>query len=297
MTGINIIEKQLALEDKDKVESIRKKYNYNTSSHTFASLYIWRKTMGEILCIGDDFYTVKCESKGKNAWFFPCGEEQKQKSFVEKSIKNKDFYLCYMRDEDKKFLEENFKNKFLITEIESDNEYIYDREAFEKLEGRKYAALRNHIRRAERDNELAVELISKNKINDVINIIKDWEKLKTEDGSIENTDEIPSIKLIKNFDALSVYGIIVKVNEEPFAVVAGFPISEDTFDMCLAKQKSNLSGLSVFAKHQFVVNLDKKYKFINAEEDLGIDGLRIMKKQMQPIGQIKMYDGRLLSDD
>ena len=43
--------------------------------------------------------------------------------------------------------------------------------------------------------------------------------------------------------------------------------------------------------------LDKKYKYINAEEDLGIEGLRMMKKQMQPIGQIKMFDGRVLKNE
>jgi hypothetical protein len=32
---------------------------------------------------------------------------------------------------------------------------------------------------------------------------------------------------------------------------------------------------------------------INAEEDLGIEGLRIMKEQMKPVDMIKMYNGRI----
>jgi len=292
-----MIEKQISMDDKEKIEYICRKYGNFASSHSFASLYIWRETMGNVLCIGEDVFSVKCDVKGENAWFFPCGKEEDKINFIKNKMNEKDFLLCYMRECDKEFLNKNFPGQFEIQERQEDSEYLYDREAWEKLEGRKYATQRNHIRRAEKDNHLTVKNISEEDVDTVFSIISRWENGKHEEGVLGLTDEHSARELMCNYDALSVFGIIVYVNDSPYSVVAGFPLSENMFDMCLAKQKSNLSGLSAYAKYQFISNIDKKYKFINAEEDMGIDGLRIMKKQMQPIDQIKMFDGRALQNE
>ena len=285
--------KDIEISDKDKVEKIRGEYGYNTAAYTFASFFIWSEQLGFKLYIKDDMFSVLCEKFGCNTWTFPCGGEEEKIRFISDNVKNTDFNMIYLREEDKIFLEDRFPGVFDINEREEYNEYIYDRDAWEALEGKKYASMRNHIRRVLKDNEVNVERITCENIEKVHGIIDSWDSYRTDLGSLGDTDKIATTKLIEYYRELNEDGILVYVNKEPMAVVAGFPISEDMFDMCLAKQKEIIPGLSVYAKYMFVKELDKKYRIINAEDDLGIEGLRNMKKQMQPIGQIKCYEAKL----
>lgn len=290
-------EEKLELKHKNTIDKICNKYENFSSAHSFVSLFIWREIFGSNLCIDNEIFSLKCDTKGNNTWYFPCGNDTKKIQFINSKKAEKDFSLCYIQEKDVEFLEKHYPGEFVIEERPEDSEYIYDREAWESLEGRKYASCRNHIRRAMRDNNLSVKIITEDDLDNVYNIISVWDRVKHMEGTTGATDKHSAKTLIKNYNELSVFGIIVHVDDVPFAVVAGFPLSDNMFDMCLAKQKSTLSGLSVYAKHKFISLLDKKYKYINAEEDLGIEGLRIMKKQMQPIGQIKMFDGRLLKNE
>lgn len=281
--------KSFELTDKDKFEEIRKKYEYNTAAFSFASFYIWRDTLKFRLHMKDDMYSVLCGNFGDNTWTFPCGKNSDKLEFICEMMNCDDFEMVYLRKEDKEFLEEHFPNGFSIEENIDCNEYIYDRLAWEELKGSKYGAMRNHIRRAVKDNELRVEQITKENVHEVYEIIESWDSYSGNLGSLGDTDKVATTQLILNYENFEEKGIVVYVNGEPSAVVAGFPISDKMFDMCLAKQKRTIPGLSVYAKYMFVTSLPKKYEIINAEDDLGIEGLREMKKQMQPIGQIKSY--------
>lgn len=281
--------KSFELKYKNRFEEIRKKYEYNTAAFSFASFYIWRDTLKFRLYMKDDMYSVWCGNFGENTWTFPCGGNSEKLDFVSKMMDSNSFEMVYLRQEDKEFLERNFPNAFSIEENIDSNEYIYDRLAWEELKGSKYGAMRNHIRRAVKDNELRVEQITKENVHEVYEIIESWDSYSGNLGSLGDTDKVAATQLILNYEKFEEKGIVVYVNGEPQAVVAGFPISDNMFDMCLAKQKRIIPGLSVYAKYMFVTSLPKKYEIINAEDDLGIEGLREMKRQMQPIGQIKSF--------
>lgn len=76
------------------------------------------------------------------------------------------------------------------------------------------------------------------------------------------------------------------------SVTAGYPLSEEIFDLSLSKQSRRLSGLSVYSRHALIRSLPEEYQLLNGEEDLGIAGLRQMKELMRPVSMIKMYEGR-----
>ncbi len=285
---------QLQLCDMSHIKRIREKYEHYTSSHAFEILYIWQEELGLTIYTEEDLFAIKYNAKGKNTWFFPCGASEAIYRFIE-NLKKEELIFCYMREEDVNFINENFPNQFEITEKYSDHEYLYSCNEWIELKGSAFAGIRNHIKRACRDNELRVEKINENNIKEVRELVHRWkdEGMVNGDGS----DNIAAVNLIDNYDALNVQGVAVYVNEVLFAVVAGFPLSDNCFDMCLAKQSERLSGLSVYAKYEFVKSLPKQYLYFNAEEDLGVEGLRTMKMQMKPIGQNKMFDGKFIRKD
>lgn len=288
--------KLLKLEDRQKIEYIRKKYNHDTSSHAFASLYIWKDDMKLSLYLKDEMFAVKSDLYGENTWFFPCGCKEDICDFLKEVMKIPNLTLLYIRNEDKIFLEEYFPEIFSFVERPDSHEYMYDRIKQQDLQGRKYSKLRNHINRVTKDHDLSYSNLNKENLDLAIDIISKWDNTSQENTTLFMTDKNASKTLLLNANKLDVSGILIYVEDIPYAVVAGFPLSKDTFDICVAKQKNNLSGLSVYAKNRFIKSIPNQYKYINAEEDLGIEGLRTMKNQMKPIGQVKMFEGRAFSD-
>ncbi len=114
-----------------------------------------------------------------------------------------------------------------------------------------------------------------------------WVRKSTEMSSLE--DVTASCLLLKERKALEVMGVLVYVDDSPYAIVAGYPISDSCFDMAMAKQIDTLPGLTSYAKYAMYNTLPERYETVNAEEDLDIPGLRALKQQMGPVGVIEMF--------
>lgn len=283
----------ITLAMKASVDAIRARCGHTAASHAFASLYIWQEEMGLSILLRDEIFAVKCAWRGENAWFFPCGGEASVRALVARLLETPNLRLCYLREEDAAFLKREFPGQISLSERDSDHEYLYDRAEQETLQGRKFSGIRNHIHRAESDHTLTWEPLCEANIADALAISRAWQRQS--DGPNGLADCYASEALLLHAAQLGMRGVIISVDSEPYALVAGYPLSANTFDISAAKQKNHLSGVSVYAKHALICSLPKAYTTLNAEEDLGIDGLRTMKKQMQPIGQIKMYEGEVMA--
>lgn len=288
MNGIQT--EPITLAVKERTETIRLKSGVVTSSHAFASLFIWQKDMGLSVYLTDDLYAVKCGWRGENAWFFPCGGHDAVRRFLEQALSGANLRLCYLREEDRLWLERIFPGRFEITETSGDDEYIYDRAEQEQLSGRKFSALRNHIHRARAEYAPRCEPLGDNNIEDALAVSRAFESRSDSPRQLRGGGATEL--LLTQRGALDVSGILVRVGGTPYAVVAGYPLSGDMFDISLAQQRDNLPGLGTYAKHALINTLPPCYTLINAEEDLGIEGLRTMKQRMRPCGIIKMVEGR-----
>lgn len=278
--------RNIEFSDKEKIDTIRKKYGHTTSSHAFQSLFIWKDDMQLQIHIEDDFFVAKSALEHDNEWFFPCGSKEKIKSFLD-SKSGEDLILRYMRESDVALLEELFPGRYEVEECPGDDEYIYSTPEQIELKGKKLRTVRNHISRVKRDHELRYEPFTEENMPLVMKVCDAWVRKSTENSSLQ---DMTASDLLMNYrDELDVMGVLVWVDEEPYAVVAGFPLSEDIFDMAMAKQVDTLSGLTTFAKYAMYTTLPEQYTIVNAEEDLGISGLRTLKQQMGPIGKNLMF--------
>lgn len=284
---------EISLQEKTQIETIRFKGKNDAAIQSFPSLFLWQEELGLSLHLEEDFYAVKTAWGGENTWYFPCGSEEKKLVFLEKHRTEKNFHLVNLRDTDAAFLQGHFPHCFEIQEAPSDSEYLYHRETMVHLKGRKYAHLRNHLNRAGNDHRPEVRLLTPDDAEIVREIDRVWAENSRNDGKSDLSDRSVMKRLIDNMEALGVFGILVLVNREPFAVAGGYDIGNGTFDLCFAKQKSFLSGMSFFAKHALFCALPSSFDTINAEDDMGIEGLRTLKKQMQPSGMLTMHRAKV----
>lgn len=278
--------KIIELNDKAQIDKIRKKYGHETSSHSFQSLYIWKDDMRLELYIEEDLFAVKCNLEKDNEWFFPCGDKERIKWFITQ-MEGEDITFRYLREADVELLEAICPGRFVITNYPGDDEYLYSVEEEIALKGKKLRTVRNHISKVLREHELRYEPISETNMQQVIAVSDAWERKSKETSSL--IDVTASRYLLEKWLELDVSGVLVFVDGIPYAIVAGFPLSDRTFDMAMAKQVDTLSGLTSYAKYAMYNILPAKYQIVNAEEDLNISGLRILKQQMGPIGKNLMY--------
>ncbi len=284
--------KEPELTMKRQVDKIRKEYGHKAASHAFASLYIWKKEMGLQIHMDEQAFTVKFGLRGEHAWFFPCGETKAVKRLVKEVLaEDEEAVFYYMREQDRDLLEQDFPGQFSIRECENDTEYLYDRRQQQELKGKKFSGQRNHINRIKIDYRLDAKKLDAYVLRDVLEVNRFWERRSKEEAGLK--DEQAGHLLLTNSGQLDVTGVLVRVDDEPFAIAAGYPLSEDTFDLALVKQVKCLTGLSVYTRNQLIQLLPQQYRWLNAEEDLGVEGLRTMKRQMRPADYVKMYQGFL----
>ena len=283
--------KKIELSDRNTIERIRKEYKHFLSSHAFCSLYLWQEALQLFVACDDDFFAVRCGFKGENCFFFPCGNEKKKEEFILEHLREKDFKLCYMNAADVDFLFRYFHDCFDITYDRNSCEYIYDKTELLSLSGSKFAKIRLKLHRIEREHSLRTEALTRENSGRAKEIIEAWAENHKGHNTHPFDDTGVAMQAIDRADMLGLEGVITYVDGHPCAVMAGCGISDTVFDLCVSKQKSMIPGLDYYAKIKLYNIIPSRYTTINAEEDVGIEGLRIHKKDMRPIKLTDIWEG------
>lgn len=281
--------REIRLDDKEAVDGIVRRYRCLYSSHAFNSLYLWRNQMRLELYLSEDFFAVKCGTRGKNTWFFPCGDALRIKEFIDYMIGLPDFQLCYMGKKEKTFLQ-NYKGILFRIDREYDSdEYIYEIQGHLSLQGKNYANVRTQLHKAERENNCVTKRLSEVKPEEIREILNEWNANEGHGSDIEFATDAAELEALEHFEHLEMDGVVVFLDGQPFGVAMGFPLTEDTFDLFAAKERKVLPGMAYYVKHELFLYLNGNYTYVNIEEDMGNEGLRRMKKTLCPIRQNVMW--------
>lgn len=278
----------IELEMMEKIEKIRKSVGNNNSSHAFASLFIWKKEMELSILLEDDFFAVKYGLKGENSWFFPCGNIEEIMKFIECFSKKSNFKIYFISNDDKKIIENNFPNKFNILPEKGDFEYLYDIKEQVNLVGRKFTKLKNDLNKLHHNHTVRYEIISDDNIDIVRKICEESSTHEefNHDG-ISNTNS--KMVIVENYKELKAHGVLVYMDDIPFSASIGYALDDDIFDFSLTVQLDRVSGMMIYSRTALMETIQNDYEILNAEEDLDLEGIRLMKNKMRPIGFVEMF--------
>ncbi len=274
-----------------QVEEIYRKFSARDAAHSFKSLFIWKKDMELSIYTGTYIYAVK-STQDERFWFFPVGNDDAKKAFVEKLIASGEKIVFeYVTESDVTFLNRYFPDRFEIIPAPDNSEYIMDRDIMENLPGKHFAKDRGHVNKLLKEHELQtmdINSISKDKLLD---ITRTWDKNKR--NYEEVIDRTATTTIISHMEELDLHGIAIIMDGEPYAVIAGFALDDELVDCCLQKCKENVQGLSYYLRQEYAKSHGENVKFFNWEEDLGVEGLRRAKELMKPVRMLNMYTGCL----
>ncbi len=280
------------LEDKDLVDTYLDKVNYIGCEFTFTNMFLWSDYFGGTFDIIEDFLVIKT-GKEKPSFSFPIGNGDYKKVFDALisycSENNYEFQMHNLTQEMIDIVKNIYPDKFEFIEDRDSFDYIYNSEDLINLTGKKYHSKRNHINKF-MENNWSYESLSDENIDDCIKMSKEWCRANDcADDETKQAEIAVVCKALNNYKELGIKGGLIKVDDRVVAFTLGCQVTEDTFVVHIEKAFSDIQGAYPIVNREFVARELSSYKYINREEDLGVEGLRKAKLSYKPVFLVEKY--------
>lgn len=190
-------------------------------------------------------------------------------------------------------LQNLYPNQFALHASESNADYIYLAQDLATLPGRKYQPKRNFINRFTSRYNYDFESITEDNLEDCLYLNRLWCDQKGVKSS--DPEQRALSRAFDNFLSLNLRGWILYADNTPAAFAIGSEINHDTFCIHIEKSNINFEGASAMINNLVAVEIAKEYKYINREDDLGLEGLRRAKQSYYPAIMLAKYSALHLS--
>ena len=135
--------------------------------------------------------------------------------------------------------------------------------------------------------------INESNLHECMALYNDWVETKDE-STIEEYDERITVELaIKHMTELGLVGAAIRINGNIRAFTVGEHISEDLALIHIEKADAEINGLYPLINREFITHEFPNTKFVNREDDMGLEGLRKAKLSYQPLRMVEKYQLKL----
>lgn len=163
---------------------------------------------------------------------------------------------------------------------EGDADYVYTVEKMSSYAGRKLHKKRNLLKQFNEGYRHEALPLTADRIADARAVLDAW---VAETGmEPERTDAGPCREALERYDDLVLCGGIVYADGEPAGFVLGEEAGDDTYVLHFAKALTKFKGVYQYLFNSFARVLPPKYRFLNLEQDLEQENLRVFKSSYVP---------------
>lgn len=291
--------KTFELEDKKTIEDCLASNVYKNCDFSFANLFAWNKLYKTVFAVEHETLFIRFQdTEGTHYYMMPIGKMPLQKAFqlmMDDAAERKiPFQMKGITIRMWNHINQVMPGMFKYSLDRDYYEYIYLSEKLTYLKGKKLQSKRNHINRFKADNpDWSYSCITEQReIEECKEMLDEWEGLNSEKKDLTLRHEYLAVKtMLDNFQALQLCGGYVKVNGKIVAFSLGEPINSETFCVHVEKAFSDINGAYTIINQQFVEHCAADYKYVNREEDLGLENLRKSKLSYYP--DILLEEGAL----
>lgn len=272
--------------------------NHQSCEYAFVNIYMWKGIYHTKITRFDDFLVARSEMKRLH-YLFPSGKGD-IKPVIEAILQDaeemgKEPVLFSLTEEDKKKVEELFPNKFIFSNPRGEADYMYDSQKLASLEGKKMQKKRNLCSRFERSNpDWEFHEITADSIKDIMEFNNEWCRLYDNRGDEGIEDEHIAIELaFTHYKELKLKGGYITTNGKIVAFSFGSPLNDEIFVMHVEKALYDVTGAYNIINREMARNFCQDYKYINRENDVDEEGLRIAKLSYHPEILVEKYTADL----
>lgn len=294
--------KALEKEDKKILDLFFKDRYYENSHFNFTNLFMWRSPYHIMWAIEADVLYMKANWEGKEFAMQPFCDETKLSEAIGKWLAyfreiNQPFYISGIEKYMAKALEDYEDENFDIHEDRDNFDYVYYSEDLIKLAGRRFHSKKNHLNSFHKNYPeaqyvpITSDIITQCKLN--INAWYKQHSQETPDDPFIETERNAIIEVLNNFDELSLKGGAILIGKRIAAFTFGEQLNTDTAVIHVEKAAPDVRGAYPAINQAFIENDWSHMKYINREEDMGLEGLRKAKESYRPIKMIKKFNAKI----
>ncbi len=287
--------REIRLSDRDRANAALRASDNRGCEYSFANNMAWRRLSDSKICFFKDFYIVCAfgTEDGIPSFTFPAGNGDLRELFGEMKSFCKGLGVplkIWGVTEDKlKKLDRLFPGEFTVEYDRDSSDYIYSRQELAELKGRKFHGKRNHLTRFGK-LDYKFSAITEKDFDDCIRFIA--ETYNAAGGYNDHSavaEQFAVNTYFSHFHELELCGGIIRIGGLVAGVTIGERLNSDTFCVHIEKADRQFEGIYAGINNLFVKSCTDGFRYINREEDLGLEGLRKAKLSYNPVFLLNKY--------
>ena len=292
--------KALTLLDKEWIDRHVMCENVPSADYNFGNTFIWDEHYRQLVCCFGDRTLTKVRLHGQPAFVFPigCGPLRPAIEAIREYAAAKEYPLILrgVTEEHRAQLEEEYPGRFEFCQEERWSDYVYEAERLATYAGKALHGKKNHCNRFEAEHDWSFVPLTRELIPDCLQMLDDWTKENEErlDKSIVYEHDAIE-RAFTHYEALGLEGGVLYANGRIMGFSFGELASLDCFDVHVEKADINVNGAYPMVCREMVrmaMRLHPELKYINREDDMGLDSLRTSKLSYKPAFLLKKYTAR-----
>jgi len=284
--------KRIALEDKPVFDKHYEKYPPVHSDNLFTTMISWMEYSNYHYVVVDENIVIMTQLNNKIRLRPPSGKQNREllKQVLSLAVQEgSDDPFGVVNVKMKEWIEKEFpKLKFL--EHRDYFDYVYLASDLANLPGSGYSKIRNRLNKFKKNYEYSTEAISEENMDEVNEFLKRWCLWKDCDSDVVLANERKAIIYsMSHFFDLGLSGLLIRISGNIEALAVYEMMSPDTVVVHYEKGSPYFDGIYKAINIETAKILQKDFKFINREEDMGIPGLRQAKMSYRPHHMVEVF--------
>ena len=292
---------RLSIDQKPEFDALLRHASHRGCAFSFANLYLWGRQcaarVGEDLLLFSHF-------GGKTMYPYPvCPGDPRpaiEALMCDARERGIPFRLTGLNARDIEALQSWYPDRFRFHCGRDSYDYVYAIDDLADLRGKKYQPKRNHINRFLTEHpDVNIRPLSGETLPDAKALADCWHQRRSpeEDAGME----LAALnRAFAHWQELGLEGLVVYVGSRAVAMTMGSRLSEDTVDVHFEKADADYPGAYALINRACARYIREKYpevKFLNREEDMGIEGLRKAKLSYQPHHLVEKCWAHLITEE
>jgi len=282
-------------EDKPWVDELIALSGYRGCEYNFTTLFVWNNTYRQEIARMGDFLLIRFQSGGCYRYAFPAGRGDLAPVIdaLTHCAEEDGAPLCLVGLTQERIaqLEAAFPGAFTFIPNRNSFDYLYDIDRLADLTGKRLHAKRNHINRFMENNPTwRYERMTPAALSECLAMDLEWyrrrmERIAEQGGENPEKETEALRRALECFTPLKLEGGLLRVEGQVVAFTLGDRISGDTFDIHFEKAFGEMQGAYAMINREFARQIRADHpdiRYLNREEDMGIEGLRKAKESYYP---------------
>ena len=288
--------------DKAWVDALLAQADYRGCDYNFTNLFVRSRAYGQEIAQVNGFLVTHLCGRMGCSYMYPAGSGDLAAAIDilarEADERRQPLRLVCLTTRQMEELDRLMPGRFAYEADRDGFDYLYDIDRLADLTGKKLHAKRNHINRFMDNNPSWVyEEITPQTLPECLEMDQEWyRRSMVREGAAEERDlgdeGIALRTAMDHYHALGLEGGLIRVYGEVVAFTMGDRLNSDTYDVHFEKAYGELQGAYAMINREFARWVRAKHpnvRYLNREDDMGVEGLRKAKESYYPDRMVEKY--------